>query len=481
MRRGLVTPWRLLAVLVVLAGLPAIGTAQPADESDLAEAVRARYEVTPIVGGVALLPRDRELGISMIEIRGGTAIVDGEPEPATAQQLATRLGAEAAPLLRLMYLDTATQRVTLGLPPLGATESATAGLDATGESIPAQAADAETGAEDERAAPRERRVTRRDVVRFGGHVHIDVDERVRGDVVVIGGSLVVDGEVRGDITVVGGSATFGPEAVAAREVTVVGGSLTRAPGARFSRGVNEVSFDAIDFDFSDLRIGLPTVRIPRPDVQLFRSLDLVGTLIRLGFFGLLGSVVLLLAAGSTERVARRVAREPVKSGVVGFLAQLLFLPLLLIGIVLLVITIIGIPLLVLVPVVLLAAGIVMVLGFTGVAQGVGRLLAGGAGGRSALVLFWIGLVLLMLPTLFGETLSLIGGPVGVIAVMLAVTGFAVEYLAWTTGVGAVILNRFGTELPEAPSPTPDAPPPPPPVAPEPDADLPLTPSPSETD
>ena len=297
-----------------------------------------------------------------------------------------------------------------------------------------------------------------------------VDERVRGDVVVIGGSLVVDGEVLGDITVIGGSAEFGPEAVARRDVTIVGGRLRRDPSARFLRGVNEVRFDTIDLDFFDFG-GLPRIRLPRPSMQFFRSLDLVGTLMRFTFFGLLGSVVLLVAAGSSERVAL----EPVKAGFVGFLAQMLFAPLLVIGIILLVVTIIGIPLLVLVPVVLVGALVVMVLGFTGVAQGVGQLMGGGAGQgrRSAFVLFWLGLAIVMTSTLFGDALGLMPGPFGFFAVMLGIIGFVVEYVAWTAGVGAVILNRFGGE----PAAAAGAPPPP---IPEPSAettpppDLPLT-------
>ena len=284
---------------------------------------------------------------------------------------------------------------------------------------------------------------------------------VRGDVVVIGGSLDAEGEVHGDITVIGGSARFGPEAIVHREVTVVGGRVTRAPGARFSRGVNEVSFDMFDLELPTLG-ALPRFRLPRPSQPIVKSLDLVGTIIRLAFVGLLGSLLLLFAGGSAQRVASHVTREPVKAGIVGFLAQLLFVPLLVVGSVLLAVTIIGIPLLVLVPVVVVAALAVMLLGFTGVAQGVGQLVTRGDGsGRwTAVAVFWLGLVLLMIPTLSGEALSLAGGSFRVIAITLGLVGFVTEYAAWTTGVGAVILNRFGASA------GPQAGPPPVPVSPQ---------------
>ncbi len=477
---ALVSP-AIALVLVCLAAAPPLHAQPPAGSEDLRDDVEAQYEVTPIRGGVGLLPRDSGRGFALIDVRGDRVYIDGNG-PFPAQRLAVELGADAALILRLTYLDAATQRSVLGLPALTDAESAEF-LAGAEPAEPAPSAEPASPAEpaptavdtDEPAIPApERRVVRGDIVRFGRRVHVPADERRRGDIVVIGGSLVVDGEVLGNITVIGGSAEFGPEAIARREVTIVGGRLRRDPGARFPRGVNEVSFDMIDLDFADFG-GLPRIRLPRPSGQFFRSLDLVGTLMRFAFFGLLGSVVLLVAAGSSERVARRVALEPVKAGFVGFLAQLLFLPLLITGILLLVVTIIGIPLLVLVPVVLVGALVVMVLGFTGVAQGVGQLFGGraGQGGRSPFVLFWLGLAIVMTPTLFGEALGLIPGPFGFFAVLLGIIGFVVEYVAWTAGMGAVILNRFGG-VPAAAAGAPPPPIPEPPAETTPPPDLPLT-------
>ena len=433
-----------ITVLLVTLVLASAAGLEPlhgqSEEPGLREDVEAQFQVTPMRGGIGLLPRDPNRGVNLIELRGGAVYLDGQAEPRSAQELAATLGSDAALLLRLMYLDAAAQRAVLGLPPLTEAESSSL---VPSEPVAEAVVDAQTV---ESASPpaRQRRVVRRDIVRFGGSVQVDVDERVRGDIVVIGGSLTVDGEVHGDVTVVGGSARFGPEAIAHRDVTVIGGRLTRAPGAQFSRGVNEVTFDMIDFDFLDFG-GFPWIRLPRPPGPMLRSLDLVGTLIRFAFFGLLGSLVLLLAADSVQRVATRVTREPIKAGLVGFLAQLLFVPLLVVGSLLLAVTIIGIPLLVLVPVVVVVALLVMLLGFTGVAQGVGQLVTrGGVGTRwTAVALFWLGLAIVMIPTLSGEAFSLAGGPFRLFAVTLGLVGFVAEYVAWTSGVGAVILNRFG--------------------------------------
>ncbi len=264
----------------------------------------------------------------------------------------------------------------------------------------------------------------------------------------------MDGEVTRDVVVIGGSAEFGPEAVVRRDVTVVGGRVTRHPDARFDRELNEVGFGSLDLNLGGFGNGFWW---PRPTPFYRSSSDLMETLFRFAFLGLLGSVVLLVASGAARRVADRVTREPVKAGVVGFCAQLLFLPLLIIGSVALVITLIGIPLLALMPLVVVAALVVLLLGFTGVVQLVSRLFAGGQ--RSDFVLFWVGLVLLMAPAFFGDALDLVGGPFRLFAVILGVTGFLVEYLAWTAGSGAVILNWFGGDPAAGAGPPPPIPPP----------------------
>ena len=476
---------RVLTLGVLTVGAPLF--AQPPGPEGLRDEVDAQYRVTETSGGIGLLPRNDDRGVALIELRGEAVYVDGEG-PLSVQRLTDEFGADAAPLLRLRLLDIPVQRSVLGLPlrtgdtaagdtapgVAAAVDTADAGTAADGAAADAAVADTAVAEEAANAPPPpaapavaeapplppaapavaeapplppavpdsepQRRTVRRNIVRFGGDVHVPVDERLVGDVVLIGGRLRVDGEVTREVTVIGGSAEFGPEAVARREVTIVGGGVTRHPGARFDRGLNEVSFNGFDFDLSGLS-GRRFRWLRPPTPMLYRSSDLMGTFIRFAFLGLLGSVVLLVASGSTRRVAERVTREPVKAGMVGFLAQLLFLPLLIIGMVVLVVTLIGIPLLALVPVVCVAALVVLVLGFTGAVQLVSRVLARGE--RSDFVLFWVGLVLLMTPALFGDALGLIGGPFRLFAVILGVTGFVVEYLAWTAGSGAVILNWFG--------------------------------------
>ena len=85
----------------------------------------------------------------------------------------------------------------------------------------------------------------------------------------------------------------------------------------------------------------------------------------------------------------------------------------------------------------------------------------------------------MLLSFFGHALGVAGGPLKVFGVVLTVLGFIAQYVAWTIGLGVLLLTRFGTRYRwgdgETPEPVPapplapateaeqGVPPPPPPV------------------
>ena len=424
---------------------PARVVAQPAPTAEqvaLRDAITDRYDVVPLSEGLGLAPRDETIGVRMIEVREGTIAIDGLV--VTGQELRDRLGDDADLVLRLTYLDTATRLGLFGARSLDE-PAVTEQPRAVDTPRPDEDQDAEV--EPEPALRRRvRRIGRSDIVRFTGTVTVDVDERVRGDVVVIAGSATVNGQVDGEVVVVGGNARFGPEAYVRGEVTVVGGTVSRASTAEFRRGINHIGFG--NYGLTDAFSGFSWPRLGfSPRLMVW---DLAGTVLRLILLALLGCVVIFMAQGTVEQIAARSAAEPLKAGFVGFLAQILFFPILCVAIVLLVISIVGIPLLVLLPFALLAIVIVMFVGFTGVVHGVGRWFSERMGRPSqALYLsIWVGVALLLIPTMAGEALNLFGDIFGFFAVILALTGLFVEYAAWTTGLGAVILNRFWGALPQ---------------------------------
>jgi hypothetical protein len=383
---------------------------------DLRNRLRDRFDVLSLQDGVGLVPRAKDAGIRVIEIRNGAVSIDGMP--ATGDQLRMRLGADADLILRVSYLDDTQQRqlsdgAQTGTPP---SQTATPLPAPPGENQPR----------------RERRGN--EIVRFGSDVTVDRDEIVE-EVVVIGGNATINGEVDGELTVIGGNATLGPEAVIRDDVAIVGGTLNRAPGAVIEGRIQNVAVG--EDGWRGALPGMVRDTVFRDTVGRVGSF--AGTLLRVGLLALFALAIAAFGRGSVERIAERVSADPLRSGLTGFLGEVLFIPLLLVTVVILVVSIIGIPLLVLLPFVLMLMVVVALVGFTGVAYYVGRLLSGRFGwtDRGAYAAVLLGVLAIALVTLLARAVAIVGG--GFLAIPLVFVGVLVEYLAWTLGFGAAIL------------------------------------------
>ncbi len=428
-RSFLVAPF-LIALTVVT------GLAQ-SDVAGLRSRVESRFEVLPIANGVVLTPRFRT-AVKSIELSDSTIAIDGTP--VTGSELRERLGNDAELVFQLSYLTPAARRAL-----------------AVGETPPAKPADPAPRAADSPPAdsdapsiPRPRR--REEVVRIGGSVTVDSDESVRGDVVAIGGSANINGEVDGNVVAVGGSVRLGPQAVVRGDVTSVGGEVHRDSTAVIRGGVHEVA------------VGGPWGNWGRGNWEwdwmdgIYPVARLTGTLVRIALLALLTALVLFVARQPVEQIADRVAADPLKSWFVGFLAEMLFLPVLILTAVVLAISIVGIPLLVLIPVAIVAALVAMLVGFTAVAYHIGRLLQDRVEAlrtRPYAAMFG-GILLIVSPVLLARLVGMTGD-LWFLVWPVAAVGFLLEYIAWTAGLGAAALVRF--DRPSAPPPVVAAQPP----------------------
>jgi len=426
----------LALVATVAAGDRVTAQTNQVDTAALRSRIERRFDVLPLRDGVALRPHDSSRGVRSIEVTNGLIAVDGQP--VTGPDLRQKLDADDANLiLQLSYLTDDVRRAMFSAAPAAPTVLPPPPPPEPRAEPPIQ---------------RRSRGSRRDGdrVRFGESVTIDEDEVVDGDVVVIGGAVTVNGEVRGDVVAVGGGVTMGPKASVGNNVVVVGGPLRRDPASRIGGRVQEVGIGSIDF--SNMRWRPNSVW--RYWGSAFGSVfALVGTLTRLAILCLLAALVLLLGRVYVERAGDHAMSEPLKSGAIGFLAQLLFLPVLVITIVVLVVTIVGIPLLLLIPFLILGLALVGLVGFTGVAYRVGALvnLRMGWASDNPYVTTIIGIVVVLSPALLARILGLIGFVMLPFTFGLGLIGILVEYLAWTVGFGAVALARFNRQPPTPPS------------------------------
>lgn len=417
------TPSRRNYAFIACVGLLALGLAMllhgqsGSDVASLRQDLRAHYRIVALQDELALVPVERNSDIKIVEIRDGVVSINGTA--LTAREARQRLGKDADLIFRVTYLDPAAQR------DLARVDSA------------ASQPDVQENREqpDSLATPRTRRG---DIVRIGGNVTVARDEVVSGDVVTIGGSADIDGEVTGDVAVVGGSLTLGPDAIVRRDVSVVGGALNRSPGSRIDGKVDNVGFGPNLGGVRQRAAGRYPVR------NLFSRVGgFFGTLLRTTLLILFGLVVVVLGGRYIDAIAERTASEPLRSGFTGLLAEVLFVPLVVVTVVVLAISIVGIPLLLLIPFAIALAVVLMIIGFTGVACVVGRFVSDRMGiGRSPYLSVAVGVMVLLGVTLIAKLCALLGGVVFgmVIGGVLGALGFLAEYLAWTIGIGALILT-----------------------------------------
>jgi hypothetical protein len=400
-------------------------------ERSLRDAVLGRFRVLPVQNGIVLVPLARIQGVDNVELRDGTIAINGHP--ATGGEVRQLLGRDAGPVLELSYLDLEVQRRVLLPEGAGRAErEAPAAAEPVRPTLPEAAEPPEPA--------RPERVFRRQVetrVRIGGNITVAADEEVNGPVVAVFGSVTINGRVHDNV---GGSVNLGPSAEVRGDVVAVGGSIDRDERASISGKVSEVSFPPVH-----VRPGWDIRWTPWFDAGPWRVVRLLGSLLRMALFTLFATLVLLLAPRAVQRVEMAVTTQPWKSVIVGILAQLFFIPLLVIVVVVLAVSIIGIPLLVLVPFGVLAFFVALLLGFTGAVSGLARVVERRFDWSrpSTFSMLIVGLVMVWGITVLGRLVAFGGGPLAVMAALLVFLGFVIEFAVWTVGLGGALLTRFG--------------------------------------
>jgi hypothetical protein len=429
MKRALTHTALAAAILAAVGVVGAAAQPLPADEQQALRArVEQRYDVVPLAGGVALTPKSPRGDVRLVEI-SDTIAINGVA--VSGRELRERLGADADTILRLSYLGRDDLRKLFAREPAPDREPQV--------ERPAEATPPLPPAPEPPSRPIRR--SSRDRVRIFGDVVVREDEEVTGQVVAVLGSVRIDGEVSREVVSVLGTIELGPRAVVHGDVVSVGGRLRRDPGARVGGSVTEVSFG----DFGT------TIDIPgMPGWGPFQFggfgpvTRLVGTTFRLVLLALLACIALVVARRAVEGSAQRVTDEPVRATLIGFVAWALIVPVfVLVGIVL-AISVVGIPLLILLPFALLFLMLMALVGFSGTAAAVGQWTRRrfGMAHVSAFADLCLGILIILLPVLVGRMVAFAGWTATPLVFLLVTIGVAVEFLAWSSGFGAILTNAF---------------------------------------
>ncbi len=508
--------------MVALPVLAAPLGANPEQAEAVLEQLRDRYEVLPLSDGYLLRPIAADIDFKAIEVKAGKIAVDGEP--ASRQQLEELVGDDASILFELSALgeneeadqdadggvdqdtdETSGQGASEGEDDRPAAEDLRRSIERLAEERKLRSEDIEklirerVGAledveegdleaigeeleKEQRSEQRRRRrgriktdtrvsfgssltieenETSEDVVVLGGS--LDVEGNIQGDAVIVAGSAEIQGEISGSVTAVGGSIFLGPEGRIYGDAISIGGAVQRDPSAEIYGEITEVSLGP-GLELDDLWHGLwsPDWRLGWFDFGLGALITRVSKTVMLGVLLLL---ILLLFPRFIAGVAERVGEEPWKAGAFGLGVQLLFLFAFPVVFFILMVTIVGIPLaLLLAPLATLAMVVLFLLGFAGVACAGGHLLQERFRWQAAspYLLLIVGLALVQGWSILGEALGVLGGPIKVLGWLVLLLGFVIKYVAWTIGLGAVLLHRFSPRaavgtLPGPPSPLPPLP------------------------
>ncbi len=474
-----------LVFMVFLMGVLGAAAAQTVDVDEIRGGLEARFVLSPLIDGVLLISREDGPGPRTVEVSGSAIAIDAQPvgqgrAPRAAgrgdrpvDRRACRARRRESPRAARPGRSGAGSRRGGGPGDRGGprprTEEANAAVIA--ESVGDEGEESARSERDEtRREPRtEKRRPRRTgepEVAFAGNLTVEKDEvtedvlvfggrlkvigRVEGDATVIGGSANIEGEVEGDVTAIGGPVRLEEGSLVQGDVTSVGGKVYREDGARVEGDVEQVPFNA-DLNFGPLKDWHQW----RDRESAYRHFDVNpwGWWSGIGWelFGLLvvaalAWLSLLLAQKPIGRMERRIESEPWKTGLVGLLAIVLFVPTFVMLAVFLAISIIGIPLLLVLPFLLLAVAIAGWLGLVAVAGRVGSWAEERFGWRLGSP-FWIvlvGFALLSALSIVGELLDFGVAPMRFIAAMFAFFGAIVSFAAWTIACGAAVLTRFGT-------------------------------------
>jgi len=278
--------------------------------------------------------------------------------------------------------------------------------------------------------------------------YLAADATAHEPIVVVGGDATIDGHTDDDVVVIGGTLRLGPKAVVGGDAVAVGGDAVIDPAATV---LGKVDTTAVTLPTVDWGFGLP--------MGSWRGwwpvAALSATVLRLSLV-LLVSLLLTVVAPEWVRSMGVRASSAFGSGLLGVAAEILFVPALVALVVVLAISIVGIPLLGAIPFALALGALAWTGGFAAVASCLGAWLRGGSIERSSSLVtdLLIGFIAISGLTLIAHVIAVGAGWMTPLVWMMRAAGVAVEYAAWTIGLGAALSGRFVRPRSTPPMPVP---------------------------
>ncbi len=289
-----------------------------------------------------------------------------------------------------------------------------------------------------------------DIVRFGENIRIRRDKRIRGSVVAIGGSIVIEGHVVGDVVSVGGNVELEPGATVTGDAVAVGGSLDLNAGCIVRGDAVSVGGKIIEREGS--RVSGDTVSvgfIPAFFFKGFRSpfahraMDITGYAVKSLIVLLFAWAAAAIFPGRVKNMVDYAGSSVWLSAVVGF-AVVIAMP---IVVLLLIVTLIGIPLAVILPIVFAVASVVAYAvgaGLLGYRFG-SKLVSKTPRELSLAQAVLLGVLIVAVVRLSGKLLGLSSELLWPLSAALSAAGLLAGFFIYLSGLGSLLLTRFGSK------------------------------------
>jgi hypothetical protein len=286
-----------------------------------------------------------------------------------------------------------------------------------------------------------------DLVKFGKDITIEEGEEITGDVVALGGDVRVNGLVEGDVVSIGGGIRVSSSGIIGKDAVSIGGEIVQEPGAIIKGNIQELGF------LPGRLLGFHT------GPHFLWSVSFIFSLFKILFLFFLGILVLALVPKNVQKVKDKITKNPWQSVLIGFLGEILILP----AFILLLITIIGIPVaIIILPLAILLA---FLLGYTSVSLLIGEKLKQSTNlqPQTQMLTLVLGILAVEFASLFASFLRIFWGFFSPFALIFAILGTLITYVALTIGFGGAILTLLGTRPKDKPippaTPAPDTTPP----------------------
>ena len=249
----------------------------------------------------------------------------------------------------------------------------------------------------------------KEVIKFNEDAKVEEWESVK-QVVAIGGSIEINGRVEEDAVAIGGSIKLNAGAEVGGDVVALGGSVVQSDKAKIDGDVIELGSPWLESAIKGASASSPAVSI---------AFKIISTIAMLALLAVLAA----LFPKQTENILDKVNDAWLKSFGFGVLGLILIVPI----IVGLIISLLGIPL---IPIFILLVGAAYIMGFVAVAGCIGRRIFKSLKTKKAKPL---------------PLEILLGAAVVILISWVPFIGWLAKLLIVLTGLGGVILTKFGTQ------------------------------------